>query len=88
MPPNAKAQWVAKMADIARRGGKKNRKHGGTKKQPAQQRYVAEKRSEKNRARKVAKTNAWHALCAKVRAKFGKVKDVGRKVRQLRRGEG
>ena len=82
MPPNAKAQWAAKMA------GKTNRKHGTTKKSAAQQRYVADKRSEKNRARKIAKTNAWRALCAKVRTKFGKVKDVGRKVRQLRRGEG
>ena len=76
------------MAGVKPKGGKKNRKHGGTKKQPAQQRYVADKRSEKNRARKVAKTNAWHAWCGKVRAKFGRVKDVGRKVRQLRRGEG
>lgn len=82
MSPNAQAQWVAKMA------GKTNRKHGTTKKSAAQQRYVADKRSEKNKARKIAKANAWRSWCGKVRAAAaGKVRDMGRQVRKLRRAK-
>lgn len=39
----------------ARRGGKKNRKHGRNKRSPAMQRYNAENRCEKNKARRIAK---------------------------------
>lgn len=37
------------------KGGKKNRKHGRNKKSPAMQRYVAENRLAKNKARRIAK---------------------------------
>lgn len=66
------------------RGGKKNRKHGGTKKQPAQQRYTAERRWEKNKARKLGHANAFRSWCGKVREKFGKVKDTMRRIRELK----
>jgi hypothetical protein len=76
------------MAGVKPKGGKKNRKHGTTKKKPAQQRYVADKRSEKNKARKIAKANAWRSWCGKVRAAAaGKVRDMGRQVRKLRRAK-
>lgn len=37
------------------KGGKKNRKHGRNKKSPAMQRYNAESREAKNKARNVAR---------------------------------
>jgi len=43
------------MAGQKAKGGKKNRKHGRNKKSPAMQRYVAEGRLEKNKARRIAK---------------------------------
>lgn len=65
------------------KGGKKNRKHGGTKRKPAQQRYVAEGRCERNKKRRIAKDAAFKAACAKVRAKAGEVvKDVCRRIRK------
>ena len=66
--------------------GKANRKHGGTKRSQAQQRYTAERRWERNKARRVAKDAAWKAWCSRVRAKAeGAVKDMGRQVRKMRR---
>lgn len=58
-----------------------------TKNKPAQKRYVADKRSETNKARSIAKSNAWQSACAKARAKFGAGRDMGRRVRKLRRGD-
>jgi hypothetical protein len=49
------------MAGQKAKGGKKNRKHGRNKKSPAMQRYVAEGRLAKNKARKVAKEKARQA---------------------------
>lgn len=77
------------MADVSRHGGKKNRKHGGTKKSPAQQRYTAERRWERNAKRRVVRQSRWLALCAKVRELFrrdhstGKPHDVQRRIRHL-----
>lgn len=53
----------------------------------AQKRYTSERRWETNKARRIEKHNAWLTLCGRVRAKFGKVKDMGRQVRKLKRGE-
>lgn len=66
--------------------GKSNRKHGGTKRSQSQQRYTAERRWERNKARRVAKDAAFKSWCARVRAKaYGAVKDMGRRVRKMRR---
>lgn len=43
------------------KGGKKNRKHGRNKKSHAMQRYVAENRLAKNKARRIAKEKARQA---------------------------
>ena len=65
--------------------GKANRKHGGTKRSQAQQRYTAERRWERNKARRVEKDATWKAWCSRVRAKAeGVVKDMGRQVRRMR----
>lgn len=46
------------MAGIKAKGGKKNRKHGRNKRSPSMQRYVAEGRLAKNKARKIARDKA------------------------------
>jgi hypothetical protein len=43
------------MAGRKAKGGKKNRKHGRNKRSPAMQRYNAENREAKNKARNIAK---------------------------------
>jgi hypothetical protein len=43
------------MAKVARKGGKKNRKHGRNKNSPAMKRYNAENRREKNKARNIVR---------------------------------
>jgi len=48
---------MARPANGARKGGKKNRKHGRNKRSPAMQRYNAENRCEKNKARRIAKAH-------------------------------
>lgn len=51
---------MARPANGARKGGKKNRKHGRNKRSPSMIRYVAEGRLAKNKARKIAKANRPH----------------------------
>lgn len=75
------------MAGERAKGGKKGRKHGVTKGKPSQQRYTAERRWERNQARKKAKADKFREWCGRVRAKLGKVKDVQRQIRKLKRGE-
>lgn len=74
--------------------GKKNRKVGRSKRKPTDQAYRSQDRRAKNKARHVAKQSLWVKLCAKAREAFRKrnpdkpaPRDIGRRVRQLRRKE-
>lgn len=73
--------------------GKKNRKVGRSKRKPTDQAYKAQDRLTKNKARHVAKQSTWLKLCAKAREAFRKrhpgepmPRDIGRRVRRLRKG--
>lgn len=48
---------MARPATGSIKKGKKNRKHGRNKRSPAMQRYNAEDRANKNKARKIAREN-------------------------------
>lgn len=70
--------------------GKKNRKVGKSKRKPTNATYVAERRWEKNKARRIAKEADRQAMCAKVRKAYsrdhdGKPRDVQRRIRVMRR---
>jgi len=45
------------MAERARKGGRKNRKHGRQKRSPAQARYWAEKKLQKHKIRNLVRCN-------------------------------
>lgn len=73
---------------MSSKSGGSSRKHGTTKSKPSQKRYTAEERWKKNKARKQAKAEAFKAACADVRKNAGgRVKDTGRRIRKMRRGE-
>lgn len=67
-----------------------NKKHGVTKRKPAQVRYTAERRWERNKARRVEREAARQSACKSVRslaanAGEARPRDVSRRVRKLRR---
>lgn len=67
-----------------------NKKHGRTRKSSAHVRYTAERRWERNKARRVAAESARQSACKAVRslaANAGepKVRDVSRRVRKAAR---
>lgn len=79
------------MAGVKAKGGKKNRKHGrNARRDPAMDRYRAEARWGRNKARRIEREAARQSACKAVRslaenAGEPRPHDISRRVRKLRR---
>lgn len=64
--------------------GKKNRKIGKAKRKPSNVRYTAERRAERNKAKRMARQDKFEAACALIRVRHGGkyMPDTQRRIRQ------